>query len=35
MATQFQGTSTSNHYFAALAVAQRRALQSFFDYHII
>lgn len=35
MATQFQSTSTSDRYFAALAVAERRALHSFFDQHII
>lgn len=31
MATQFQRTLTSDRYFAALAVAERRALHSFFD----
>ena len=35
MATQFQRTSTSDRYFAALAVAEGRALHSFFDQHII
>ena len=35
MAAQFQSTSTSDRYFAALAVAERRALHSFFDQHII
>ena len=35
MATQFQRTSTSDRYFAALAVAERRALHSFFDQHIV
>ncbi|GAA5062437.1 hypothetical protein GCM10023208_32690 [Erythrobacter westpacificensis] len=35
MATQFQHTSTSDRYFAALAVAERRALHSFFDQHIV
>lgn len=35
MATQFQRTSNSEHYFAALAVAELRALHSFFDQHII
>ena len=35
MATQLQRTSTSERYFAALAVAERRALHSFFDQHII
>ena len=35
MATQFQRTSTSGRYFAALAMAERRALHSFFDQHII
>ena len=35
MATQFQSTSTSERYFAALAAAERRALRSFFDQHII
>lgn len=35
MATQFQSTSTSERYFAALAVAERRALHSFFDQHIV
>ena len=35
MVTQFQRTSTSDRYFAALAVAERRALHSFFDQHII
>ena len=35
MATQFQSTSTSDSYFAALAAAERRALHSFFDQHII
>lgn len=35
MAKQFQRTSTSDRYFAALAVAERRALHSFFDQHII
>jgi hypothetical protein len=35
MVTQFQCTSTSDRYFAALAVAERRALHSFFDQHIV
>lgn len=35
MATHFQRTSTSDRYFAALAVAERRALHSFFDQHIV
>jgi len=35
MATQIQRTSSSDRYFAALAVAERRALHSFFDQHII
>lgn len=35
MATQFQRASTSDLYFAALAVAERRALLSFFDQHIV
>jgi ketosteroid isomerase-like protein len=35
MATHLQTTSTSDRYFAALAVAERRALHSFFDQHII
>ena len=35
MATQFQLTSTSDRYFAALDLAERRALHSFFDQHII
>ncbi len=35
MATQFQSTSTSERDFAALAVAERRALHSFFDQHIV
>ncbi|WP_324827828.1 hypothetical protein [Qipengyuania zhejiangensis] len=35
MATQLQRTSTSDRYFAALAVAERRALHSFFDQHIV
>ena len=35
MATQFQRTSTSDRYFAALAVAEGRALHSFFDQHIV
>ncbi|MFB0613979.1 hypothetical protein [Aurantiacibacter poecillastricola] len=35
MATQFQCTSTSDRYFAALAVAECRALHSFFDQHIV
>jgi hypothetical protein len=35
MATQFQRISTSDRYFDALAVAERRALHSFFDQHII
>ena len=35
MATQFQGVSTSDRYFAALAIAERRALHSFFDQHIV
>lgn len=35
MATHFQSTSASERYFAALAVAERRALHSFFDQHII
>jgi hypothetical protein len=35
MATKLQRTSTSDRYFAALAVAERRALHSFFDQHII
>ena len=34
MATQFQRASNSERYFAALAVAERRALHSFFDQHI-
>lgn len=35
MATHFQRTSTSDRYFEALAVAERRALHSFFDQHIL
>ena len=35
MATQIQRTSTSDRYFAALAIAERRALHSFFDQHIV
>jgi len=35
LATQFQHTSTSERYFAALALAERRAMHSFFDQHII
>ena len=35
MATQLQRASTSDRYFAALAVAERRALHSFFDQHIV
>ena len=35
MATQIQRTSSSDRYFAALAVAERRALHSFFDQHIV
>ena len=35
MATQFQRTSTSDRYFTALAVAERRALHSIFDQHIV
>ena len=35
MATQFQRTSISERYFAALAIAERRALHSFFDQHVI
>ncbi|EAQ29760.1 hypothetical protein NAP1_03270 [Erythrobacter sp. NAP1] len=35
MATQFECTSTSERYFNALAVAERRALHSFFDQHIV
>lgn len=35
MATQFQRISTSERYFAALALAERRAMHSFFDQHII
>ncbi|GEM_PF-1691252 len=35
MATQFQRTSISERYFAALAIAERRALHSFFDQHIV
>ena len=35
MATQFQRISTSDRYFAALAIAERRALHSFFDQHIV
>ena len=35
MATQFQRISTSDRYFDALTVAERRALHSFFDQHII
>ena len=35
MATQFRRASNSERYFAALAVAERRALHSFFDQHIV
>ena len=35
MVTQFQRTSISERYFAALAIAERRALHSFFDQHIV
>ena len=35
MATQFKRTSTSDRYFAALALAERGAMHSFFDQHII
>ena len=35
MATLAQHNSNSERYFAALAVAERRALHSFFDQHIV
>ena len=35
MASVAQLLSTSDRYFAALAVAERRALHSFFDQHIV
>ena len=35
MASVAQHNSNSEHYFAALAVAERRALHSFFDQHIV
>jgi hypothetical protein len=35
MASIAQHNSNSERYFAALAVAERRALHSFFDQHII
>ena len=35
MASVAQPYSTSDTYFAALAVAERRALHSFFDQHIV
>ena len=35
MATQIQSTSTSERYFAALAIAERRALHSCFNQHIV
>lgn len=35
MASIAQHNSNSDRYFAALAVAERRALHSFFDQHII
>lgn len=35
MASIAQHSSNSERYFAALAVAERRALHSFFDQHIV
>ena len=35
MASLAQHNSNSERYFAALAVAERRALHSFFDQHIV
>lgn len=35
MASIAQNNSNSERYFAALAVAERRALHSFFDQHIV
>ena len=35
MATLTQSVSSSDSYFEALAVAERRALHSFFDQHVI
>ena len=35
MASIFRTNSNSERYFAALAVAERRALHSFFDQHIV
>ena len=35
MASIAQQNSNSDRYFAALAVAERRALHSFFDQHIV
>jgi len=35
MAKKIQRTSNSDRYFAALAVAERRALHIFFDQHIV
>lgn len=35
MASLAQLNSTSNSYFEALAIAERRALHSFFDQHIV
>ena len=35
MASIAQHNSNSERYFAALAVAERRALHSFFDQHIV
>ncbi|WP_066559827.1 hypothetical protein [Croceicoccus bisphenolivorans] len=35
MASIFRTSSNSERYFAALAVAERRALHSFFDQHIV
>ena len=35
MASIAQHNSNSDRYFAALAVAERRALHSFFDQHIV
>ena len=35
MATRAQVYSTPDSYFAALAIAERRALHSFFDQHVV
>ncbi len=35
MASIAQHNSNSDRYFAALAIAERRALHSFFDQHIV